>query len=87
MRRARGPPDITAAHWDFDTLLATVQEVFALARLRAVTPKELLGLGGYLPATYLPDNFTADVPTVSLFHLAAKFATLDASVLHVMGKS
>lgn len=65
------PPDVDQPNWTFDALFDTVREAVALARLRVVGPKEIDALGGYLPATYLPQNFTADVPTVNFFDLLA----------------
>jgi hypothetical protein len=71
------PPDLTAATWDFDTLLNTVLETANLMQIRGVGPKEIGLLGGLLPAVYLPDNFTKDVvPSINLFRLATKYSSL-----------
>ena len=42
-----------------------MQETITLARLRTVTLRELDGLAGLIPALYLPNNYTRDVPSVS----------------------
>jgi hypothetical protein len=52
--------------WDLDTLLETVNETVELAHLRALSLKEIEGFAGLLPALYLPNNYTRDVPSVSL---------------------
>ena len=57
-------------HWSFDELLGIVRETIALAHLRAVGPRDLPDLGGYLPALYVPQDVTGDVPGVDLFDLA-----------------
>ena len=69
------PPQMNMENWTFDTLLATVHEAFDLAKLRAVRPKDLTdGLGLFLPANYLPQNVSKDVPSVELWQMAARFA-------------
>jgi hypothetical protein len=55
--------------WDLDTLLETVNETVELAHLRALSLKEIEGFSGLLPALYLPNNYTRDVPSVSFKHL------------------
>ena len=40
-------------------------ETIDLARLRTVSLKELDGFAGLLPALFLPNNYTRDVPSVS----------------------
>jgi hypothetical protein len=50
--------------WDLDTLLATVNETAELARLRTLSLKEIEGFAGLLPALYLPNNYTRDVPSL-----------------------
>ncbi len=42
--------------WNFDLVLETVREAFALARLRAVAPETLSEYGHHLPAVYLSSN-------------------------------
>jgi hypothetical protein len=73
------PPQLNMENWTLDSLLATVHEAFDLAKLRAVRPKDLTdGMGLFLPANYLPQNFSKDVPSVELWQIAAKYAaTLD----------
>ena len=59
-------PAVVPTTWDFDTLVDTVHEAADLARLRTLTTAELTPLGGFLPAWYLPDCYTRDVPSVPL---------------------
>ena len=47
-------------------LVDVVNEAMALARLRAVRPQDLQGLGLVLPGIFLSNNFKQDVPTVDL---------------------
>ena len=76
--------------WDLDTLLATVHETAELARLRALSLKEIEGFSGLLPALYLPNNYTRDVPSVSfkgLVELArARGLLTAAAAAGVVGK-
>jgi len=76
--------------WDFDTLLATVNETAALARLRTLSLKEIEGFAGLLPALYLPNNYTRDVPSLSLkglVEIAKEKSLLTGAVeAHVLGK-
>lgn len=66
------PADPKAEHWTLDELLAVVDESLALARLRAVRPQDLQGLGTLLPALMLPQNLPADVPSVDLAGLLGR---------------
>jgi len=66
------PADPTAANWSFDELLAVVDEALALARLRAVRPQDLQGLGNLLPALMLSNNFKRDVPSLDFATLLEK---------------
>ena len=52
--------------WDLDTLLATVNETVELAHLRTLSLQEIEGFSGLLPALFLPNNYTRDVPSVPL---------------------
>lgn len=71
------PPRLDMAHWDFDLLLASVNEAFDLAKIRAVRPQDIEGgLGQLLPLVFLPDNFSKDVPAVPLGKLVAKAYSL-----------
>lgn len=58
------PSDPAAEQWTLDELLAVVDEALALARLRAVRPQDLHGLGNLLPGLMLSNNFRRDVPSV-----------------------
>jgi hypothetical protein len=80
------PPQLAMEHWSFDQVLATVHEAFDLAQLRCVRPKDLVnGLGAILPGNFLPQNFGAEVPSVELWQMAKKFATLAGTAV-ALGK-
>jgi hypothetical protein len=79
------PATPDAERWSFDALVGTVREAIALTRLRAVSPRELPDLGGYLPALYVPQDVTGDVPSVDLFDLGDR-ARLPDVVPGVLGK-
>lgn len=83
-------PAVNPARWDLDTLLETVNETFELARLRTLSLKEIEGFAGLLPALYLPNNYTRDVPSVSfkaLLELArAKNLVTVSAAAGVLGK-
>jgi hypothetical protein len=66
------PPDATAANWTLDGLIDVVNEAMALARLRAVRPQDLTGLGLMLPGIFLSNNFHQDVPSVDFAKLLDK---------------
>ncbi|MCW2848207.1 MAG: hypothetical protein JWR90_2181 [Marmoricola sp.] len=79
-------PAVRPEKWSFDLLLETVNEAADLAQLRMLSSAELAPMGSFLPALYLPDDYTHDVPSVSLTELlksaqAAGFAVLHADVL------
>jgi len=80
------PPDPTAQQWSLDVLLDTVTETLELARMRAVTPKELSFLGGFLPAVYLPFTPKPDEPSVDFSKLALKFP-VDHAFATILGKA
>jgi hypothetical protein len=63
------PSDPRAENWTLDELLGVVDEALALARLRAVRPQDLQGLGLLLPGLFLSNNFHHDVPTVDFARL------------------
>jgi hypothetical protein len=65
-------------------LVDTVLEAAELTHLRGVTPKELRWVGGALPMTYLPQNFTGDRPSVDLGALLVKYK--DVRFAGVLGK-
>jgi hypothetical protein len=58
------PADPASEHWSLDELLGVVDEALALARLRAVRPQDLQGLGNLLPGLMLSNNFKRDVPSL-----------------------
>jgi hypothetical protein len=60
------PSNPTVDAWTLDALVDVVNEAMALARLRAVRPQDLTGLGLVLPGIFLSNNFKRDVPTVDL---------------------
>lgn len=66
------PADPTAQNWTLDELLGVVNEAMALARLRAVRPQDVQGLGLILPGIFLSNNFKQDVPSVDFGALLAK---------------
>ena len=80
------PPALVDPAWSVDALLDTVREAHDLARLRAVGPRDLDWIGRLLPALYLPDSFSKDVPTVDLRGLVAKYAAANAATATILGK-
>jgi hypothetical protein len=70
------PANPTADRWTLDDLVDVVEEAMALARLRAVRPQDLHGLGLILPGIFLSNNFKQDVPSVDLMKMVA--SNLDA---------
>ena len=81
------PPSLGLANWTFEQVLATVNEAFDLAQLRCVRPKDLVdGLGAFLPGNFLPQNFGADVPSVELWQMAKKYASLANVTTVALGK-
>ena len=74
------PADSAVPAWTLDALLRTVQEALALAKLRAVRPQDLEGLGLILPGIYLSNNYERDVPSVDFSKLImTSLQTLRAS--------
>ena len=63
------PSNPTVDAWTLDGLVDVVNEAMALARLRAVRPQDLQGLGLVLPGIFLSNNFKQDVPTVDLLKM------------------
>ena len=80
------PPVAEAPTWSVDAILDTVVEAHDLARIRAVGPRQLEWLGTMLPAIYLPDSFSPDVPTVKVAGLAAKYSAANAATATILGK-
>ena len=61
------PPKPGMAHWDFDTVLATVREALALSRLRLVKPAELEGVVNLaLPLNLVRDGKSNEVAGLDL---------------------
>jgi hypothetical protein len=75
--------------WSFDLLLDTVNEAVDLARLRTLSSAELTAMGSFLPALYLPDDYTHDVPSVSLVNLVGRAEAAGALIrfTDVLGKA
>jgi hypothetical protein len=75
--------------WSFDLLLDTVNEAVDLAQLRTLSSAELAPMGSFLPALYLPDDYTHDVPSISLAGLVANAKAAGAITRYtdVLGKA
>jgi hypothetical protein len=65
------PPQVTDPAWSVATLLDTLTEAQALARIRGVGPDRLEWLGTMLPAVVVPDPASPDSPAVPLKRLAS----------------
>jgi hypothetical protein len=70
------PSNPAVDHWTLDSLVDVVNEALALARLRAVRPQDLQGLGLILPGIFLSNNFKQDVPSVDLIAMLASNLSL-----------
>ena len=82
-------PAVHPGTWDLPTLLDTVNEAADLARLRTLAAKELAPLGGFLPALYLPNDYTRDVPSVPIKDMlmrAEAVGTVQLALKSVLGK-
>jgi hypothetical protein len=81
-------PAVTPENWSFELLLETVNEAADLAQLRMLSSAELAPMGSFLPALYLPDDYTRDVPSVSFKELLnrAKAAGHVSLYSDVLGK-
>lgn len=82
-------PALSPSAWDFGTLVGCVNEAVDLAHLRTIGSPELAPFATLLPALFLPDTYTRDVPGVRFAELAAHVAALGAGGLvldHVLGK-
>jgi hypothetical protein len=66
------PHDRSQPNWTLDALLGVVDEALSLARLRAVRPQDLQGVGLLLPGLFLSENFKRDVPSVGFRALIEK---------------
>jgi hypothetical protein len=81
------PAEAVKPTWSVDAILETVTEACHLAQIRAVGPRQLEWLGTVLPAIYLPDSFSPDVPSVKVAGLAAKYAAANAATATILGKA
>ena len=65
-----------------------MNEAADLAKLRTLSAAELAPMGSFLPAVFLPDDYTRDVPSVSLGDLVVKAeaAGFTARYADVVGK-
>jgi hypothetical protein len=83
-------PQPDPERWDLDTLVATVNETVELAHLRTLSLQEIEGFSGLLPALFLPNDYTRDVPSVSLKLLVdevrAKGLLVEGKFAGVIGK-
>lgn len=82
-------PAVSPENWDFGLLVDTVNEAADLARLRTLSAAELAPMGSFLPALYLPDDYTREVPSVSFLDLinTAKAAGVVLAHADVLGKA
>jgi len=79
------PPDLTKKSWSFEAMLDTILETFELAKMRLVDGEQIRALGGgMLPAIYLPQDNSFQVPSVDLGHLVAAYK--DAIPAKIAGK-
>jgi hypothetical protein len=69
------PGAVDASTWTFDELLDVVREASQLMKVRMIGPRQIDALGVLLPATYLPENFRRDVPSIDMGKLTAVKAT------------
>ena len=79
------PADPAVPNWTLDGLLDVVNEALALARLRAVRPQDLQGLGLLLPGIFLSNNFKQDVPSVDFSGLLMKNLAIVRNASQVSG--
>ena len=78
------PPDLNQANWSFEAVAATIMEAFDLAKLRLVDAGQIRALGGMLPAIYLPQDNSFQVPSVDLNPLVQAYK--DMHQLKITGK-
>jgi hypothetical protein len=71
------PADPARASWDFDSLLATINETLELSKLRLVGPNELPAtVNALFPATELPSGSLHELLPRTNFHgMVTRFAT------------
>jgi hypothetical protein len=65
------PPALNKESWDFKTVLDTILGTNELAKIRAIGPKHIAGLGGVLPMIYLPQERTNQIPSVQFEDLSS----------------
>lgn len=83
-------PEPGAATWDMAALIDSVHEAMDLARLRTLGSAELAPFSTFLPALFLPDSYTRDVPGIRVRELLENLAARQAGGLigdHVLGKA
>jgi hypothetical protein len=82
------PGSKPAAGWTPDAVLASVNEAFEQARMRAVRPQDLDVVGALLPLIYLPDNYARDVPGPDFTQMMHKLKNQQSTFLrNVRGKA
>ena len=80
------PPGLNQEHWRFDEVLDVVHEAWDLAKLRGVRPSDLgSNLGTLLPANYLPQNYTGELPSVKVKDMLAQ-AVKNFAAITALGK-
>ena len=66
------PPRKAMLNWDFDDVLATINETIELARLRAICPAQLTGsVNLALPMNVIPDSKAKTLPGLNIGLMAA----------------
>ncbi|MET3934827.1 hypothetical protein [Arthrobacter sp. OAP107] len=82
-------PEPLPGPWDLGMLADSIHEAMDLAQLRTLGSKELASFATFLPALFLPDNYTRDVPGIRLRELLEQVAKMKAGGLvrdHILGK-
>jgi hypothetical protein len=65
------PPRLNQEQWHFDEVVDTIHEALDLAGIRGVRPLDLeSSLGSLLPANYLPQNYTDELPSIRILKMA-----------------
>ena len=82
------PPNLQQENWQFDQVLDVLHEAWDLARLRAVSPKDLDGgVGAVLPGNYLPQNYSGDLPGVGVQKMALTALSNYQALVVALGKT
>lgn len=81
------PPPTPDATWSLEALLGTVLEAHDLGRIRAATAREVEFAGVILPAIYLPQSYSKDVPSVRLDRISDILMALNRAGFDLLGKS